>query len=51
MKKQYEKPEQCVVMLQHRTTLLTSSLLDKTSTNLDPEDELILGGGGNGQGR
>lgn len=49
-KKEYVKPEQRVVLLQHRTMLLAGSVTGVDS-NLDDEDEFIFGGGGNGPGR
>ena len=36
------KPEQRVVLLQHRTMLLSGSPLNATSSNLDPEDEFTI---------
>ena len=39
MKKKYMKPEQRVVLLQHRTQLLQAS---QASTNLAPEDDLDI---------
>jgi len=38
-KKEYIKPEQRVVLLQHRTMLLQAS---QTSTNLDPEEDIDI---------
>ena len=39
MKKEYMKPEQRVVELQHRTMLLSGSL-NSVGSNLDTEDEI-----------
>lgn len=49
MKKEYIKPEQRVVLLQHRTMLLAGSVR-ALSTNIDDDDDqvddFIWGGGG-----
>ena len=42
MKKEYMKPEQCVVELRHRTMMLNGSPLRSMSTNLATEDEIII---------
>ena len=53
-KKEYMKPEQRVVLLQHRTMLLSGSVRS-LSTNIDDDDNDIddfnWGGGGNGPAR
>ena len=49
-KKEYEKPAMRVVMLQQHEHLLAGSTFTTTSTNLDPEDDFIFGGGGDGTG-
>lgn len=41
-KKQYMKPEQRVVVLQHMTQLLTGSPLTSTNTNLIDDDDLDI---------
>ena len=51
MKKEYLKPEHRVVFLQHTVALLGNSMLSTTTTNLDDEDEIIFGDGGNVTGR
>ena len=45
-KKQYMKPEQRVVLLQHRTMLLSGSPVRSVSTNMDDDDDFLWGGGG-----
>ena len=42
MKKTYIKPNLCVMLLQHRTCMLTGSPLTSTSTNLDKEDDIDI---------
>jgi len=42
IKKEYQKPTMKVVLLQHRTMLLSGSPVGLTSTNLDPEDEIDI---------
>lgn len=44
-KKEYMKPEQRVVLLQHRTMLLSGSVRG-VSTNMTDEDDFLWGGGG-----
>ena len=51
-KKEYIKPEQRVVVLQHQQHLLTGSEVRSLSMNMDDdEDDFIFGGGGNGDVR
>ena len=52
-KKQYMKPEQRVVLLQHRTMLLSGSVRG-LSTNIDDDEDNVddfIWGGGNGPAR
>jgi len=49
-KKEYEKPAMRVVILHQQAHLLAGSNFTTTSTNLDPEDDFIFGGGGDGTG-
>lgn len=48
-KKQYMKPEQRVVLLHHRTMLLSGSPVRSVSTNMTDEDDDFLWGGGGTQ--
>jgi len=49
MKKKYMKPEQRVVVLQHRTMLLSGNSVRSVSTNMDNEEDGFLWGGGGNQ--
>ena len=46
-KKEYIKPTQRVVMLQHHTQLLQSSVRSLSTNMDDDDDDFIWGGGGN----
>jgi len=51
MKKQYIKPEQSVVVLQHSTMLLQASGVQSLSvTGLDNEDDINISDTGGGSG-
>ncbi len=41
-KKEYQKPVMKVIMLQHKSQILTGSVTSLTTTGLDDEDDLIL---------
>ena len=42
MKKEYMKPELCVVELRHRTMMLSGSPVKSTHTNLAPDDVIEI---------
>ena len=42
MKKEYMKPELCVVELRHRTMMLSGSPVRSMSTNLDHDDVIEI---------
>ena len=50
IKRIYQKPAMRVVILHQQAHLLAGSNFTTTSTNLDPEDDFIFGGGGDGTG-
>lgn len=51
-KKAYMKPTMRVVLLQHRTMLLSGSPVRSVSTNMtDEDDDFLWGGGGTEQAR
>lgn len=41
-KQEYQKPVMKVIMLQHKSQILTGSVTSLTTTGLDDEDDLIL---------
>ena len=45
-KKHYQKPEQRVVLLQHRTMLLSGSVRGVSTNMTDEDDDFLWGGGG-----
>ena len=45
-KKEYMKPEQRVVLLQHRTMLLSGSVRGVSTNMTDEDDDFLWGGGG-----
>lgn len=50
-KKAYMKPEQRVVLLQHRTMLLSGSVRSVSTNMTDEDDDFLWGGGGNQNAR